>query len=87
MDELKADKNRVGRIVKEAIANSLDLDLRKIKDDSVLKDDLGMDSFGAVELVYELKDKFNIEIPQEDFLKIKTVNDIVDYIATHLTRS
>jgi acyl carrier protein len=42
-----------------------------------------MDSFSAVELIFEVKEKFGIDIPQEDFSKIKKVKDIIKYISNH----
>lgn len=67
--------------VKEALALRLNTEIERIKLETRLVEDLGMDSFGAVEVVFELKDRFGIEIPQEDLVKIKEVKDIVEYIA------
>ena len=78
------DKKKLEKTIKEIIADRLDLDIKKIENNAILTKDLGMDSFGAVELTYELKDKFGIEIPQEDFAKIKKVEDIVEYISNHM---
>lgn len=78
------DKKNIEKIVKKAIADKLDVDVKRVKNSSALTEDLGMDSFGAVELTFELKDKLGIEIPQEEFFKIKKVNDIVNYISNNL---
>ena len=43
-------------------------------------DDLGADSLDVVEIVMALEEEFEIEIPDEDAEKIKTVQQIVDYI-------
>jgi len=43
-------------------------------------DDLGADSLDTVELVMAFEEAFDIEIPDEDAEKIRTVNDAVDYI-------
>ena len=66
--------------VKEILADILDIDLGNIKIESDLVKDLEMDSFKAVELTFEIKDKFGIEIPEEDYKKIRKVKDIVEYI-------
>ncbi len=76
----KDDQEKAERVVKDILADKLSKDIKDIKIESILKDDLGMDSFRAVELIFELKDKFGTEIPQEDFSKIKTVKDIIEYI-------
>jgi acyl carrier protein len=39
--------------------------------------DLGIDSLGAITILYELEDQFDIEIPNEVFDSLETVNDIV----------
>lgn len=43
-------------------------------------DDLKADSLDVVELVMEFEDEFEITIPDEDYEKIKTVGDAIDYI-------
>ncbi|NQW44675.1 MAG: acyl carrier protein [Deltaproteobacteria bacterium] len=45
-------------------------------------DDLGADSLDIVELVMTMEEEFDLEIPDEDAEKIKTVNDVVSYIKT-----
>ena len=46
-------------------------------------DDLGADSLDTVELVMAFEEAFDIEIPDEDAEKIRTVQDAVDYISKH----
>ena len=44
------------------------------------QEDLGADSLDVVELVMQFEEAFDIEIPDEDAEKIKTVKDAIDYI-------
>ena len=83
---MKTGKRNLEKMVKEIISDKLDVNPKKVKAGSVLIGGLGMDSFGAVELIFELKDKFGIEIPEEDFRKIKTVNDVIEYISNKLSK-
>ena len=46
-------------------------------------DDLGADSLDTVELVMAFEEAFEIEIPDEDAEKIRTVQDAVSYIDQH----
>jgi acyl carrier protein len=46
-------------------------------------DDLGADSLDTVELVMAFEEAFEIEIPDEDAEKIRTVKDAIDYINSH----
>ena len=75
------DKKEIEQKVKEILADKLDIDTKKITLDSHLVNDLGMDSFGSVELIYELEENFKVEINEDEMMKIKTVNGIVNYIS------
>ena len=48
-----------------------------------LQEDLGADSLDVVELVMQFEEAFDIQIPDEDAEKIKTVKDATDYIEAH----
>jgi len=75
------NKKEIEKKVKQALAIRLNTNIKKIKLNSYLVEDLNMDSFGSVELAFELKDKFGIEISDEDLKKIKQVKDIVKYVS------
>ena len=66
----------VTRIIKE----QLDVEEADIKIESSFIDDLGADSLGLVELVLAFEESFDIDIPDEDTEKIRTVQDAVSYI-------
>ena len=78
------DKKEIEKKVKEILADRLEIDISKIKLDSDLVNDLAMDSFGAVEVMFELKEKFRIDISQSDFSKIEKVKDIVTHLEKRL---
>jgi len=69
--------------VKEIISNILGVDSEDITMESSFQDDLGADSLDVVELIMDLQEEFNIEIPDEEAEKIQTVGDVVDYIKEH----
>ena len=66
--------------VKRIITEQLDVDEGDIKAESTFIDDLGADSLGLVELVLAFEEAFEIDIPDEDTEKIRTVQDAIDYI-------
>ena len=66
--------------VKRIITEQLDVDEADIKNESTFIDDLGADSLGLVELVLAFEEAFEIDIPDEDTEKIRTVQDAIDYI-------
>jgi len=69
--------------VKRIIKEQLDVNEADIKPDSTFIDDLGADSLGLVELVLAFEEAFEIDIPDEDTEKIRTVQDAISYIETH----
>lgn len=69
--------NKVSSIISE----QLGVDKDKVKIDSDLTEELGMDSLDSVELVMALEEAYGIEIPDEDAEKIRKVSDILDYLA------
>ena len=70
--------------VKEIISQQLDVDLAEVKEAASFIDDLGADSLAIVELVLAFEEQFEIDIPDEDTEKIRSVQDAVDYIEKHL---
>ena len=72
--------------VKRIIKEQLDVDEKDIKPESSFIDDLGADSLGLVELVLAFEEAFEIDIPDEDTEKIRTVKDAIDYIENHIKK-
>ncbi len=66
--------------VKAIIKEQLDVEEADIKAESSFIDDLGADSLGLVELVLAFEEAFEIDIPDEETEKIRSVQDAVDYI-------
>jgi len=69
--------------VREIVAEQLERDVNEVTNAASLIDDLGADSLDVVELVMKMEEEFGIEIPDEEAEKIKTVNDVIQYIKTH----
>lgn len=66
--------------VKEIICQQLDVDKANITEESAFIEDLGADSLAIVELVLAFEEQFELDIPDEDTEKIRTVGDAVNYI-------
>ena len=66
--------------VRDIIAKQLDLDADIITMESKLVEDLKADSLDVVELIMDLEQQFDIEIPDEELPKVRTVGDIVEYL-------
>lgn len=66
--------------VKKIIVEQLAVDAGEVTPQAQFVQDLGADSLDTVELVMALEEEFDIEIPDEDAEKIKTVGEAVSYI-------
>jgi len=69
--------------VKQIISEQLGVEEAEVTPSASFVDDLGADSLDTVELVMALEEHFDIEIPDEDAEKIRTVQDAIDYIGKH----
>jgi len=64
----------------EIVASQLGVDKEKVSRDSSFVNDLGADSLDMVELVMELEEEFDIDIPEDSADKIETVGQAIDYL-------
>ena len=66
--------------VKSIIVDQLGVGDADVSADARFVEDLGADSLDTVELVMKFEEDFELEIPDEDAEKIRTVRDAIDYI-------
>lgn len=66
--------------IKDAIIEKLGVEESKVTEGASFINDLGADSLDTVELIMELENRFNIQIPDEDQEKIQTVGDAINYV-------
>lgn len=69
--------------VKQIIVEQLGVEEAEVTLAASFVDDLGADSLDTVELVMAFEEAFEIEIPDEDAEKIRTVQDAITYIDQH----
>lgn len=60
---------------------ALDDDVTTIKDDVALRDQLELDSMDFLDIVMELKKRHKIEVPQEDYTRLASMQSCVEYLA------
>ena len=70
------DQNRIIKM----IADQLQIDEEQVKPDASFMDDLGADSLDTVELIMALEEEFDIEIPDSEAEKIRTVQQALNYL-------
>ena len=66
--------------IKSIVVDQLGVDEDQVTEDASFVDDLGADSLDTVELIMAFEEEFDIEIPDEDAQKIKTVKDVMEDI-------
>ena len=66
--------------IKKIIEEQLGVDSERVKIEASFIDDLGADSLDIVELVMAMEEEFDLEIPDEDAEKLRTVQDVHNYL-------
>lgn len=69
--------------LKELIAEQLGISVGDINDDSHFIEDLGGDSLDIVEIIMEVEEVYEIEVPEEDAVDLLTFSKLNDYIEAH----
>ena len=70
--------------VNSVLAEEFEVEESVITPDAIVKDALALDSLSLVDRVALIQYTYKIKIPAEDLPKIKTFNDLYDYIESHL---
>ena len=65
--------------IRDLLAEQLDIPADSITPESDIIDDLEADSLTVLDMVMTLEDEFDIEIPDEDVEKLRTVGSVVSY--------
>lgn len=66
--------------IREIVVEQLGVDADQVVPEASFVDDLGADSLDTVELIMAFEEEFDVEIPDTDAERIKTVQDVIDYI-------
>lgn len=68
--------------VRNMIAEQLKVDPATITPESRLMEDLKADSANIMVMIMDMEDKFGITVEDDQIMKLKTVGDVVSYIAS-----
>jgi acyl carrier protein len=66
--------------IRDIVVEELGVSGEKVTEEARFIEDLGADSIGVMELVMKMEEAFDIQIPDQDIEKIRTVRDAIDYI-------
>ncbi len=66
--------------VRTVIASSLGVELTEVVESTRLAEDLGVDSFGALELMFEIEEAFGLKVTNSEFESVRSVGDVVAHV-------
>lgn len=69
--------------LKTIVVDQLGVNEENVTMEATFVDDLAADSLDIVELIMNIEEKFDLEIPDNDTEKIVTIGDVVKYIEEH----
>ena len=75
------EKEEIFNKVVDVLVEQLGVEKENVKKESEIMTDLGADSLDVVDVVQVLEEEFNVKVPNTDIEKLKTVEDITNYIA------
>ena len=90
MEQGPLDRDEIFGIVRDRLADILEIEPSTISEGQALADDLDADSLALIELVEALEDELSertvgFRIEDEDLEDLKTVRDAVDYVYDRVT--
>jgi acyl carrier protein len=83
MEGVSVTREEVLTLVRDHLAEELEVDAAGIAEGSRFKEDLDADSLDLYELVMELEDTYGISVSEQQAAKITTVGDAVDFVLEH----
>ncbi len=66
------------------VADHLDTTVDRLRPDLLLSEDLGLDSLAAIELGMAIEDEFEISLPDDVVVDVRTVSELVSAVLTRL---
>lgn len=73
-------KEEVIKTVNEFLVEEIEIEENLLKDEAILKDDLGIDSLDFVDIVVIVEKKFGFKIKPEEMKEVRTLGQFYDYI-------
>jgi acyl carrier protein len=83
MEGVSMTREEVLTLVRDHLAEELEIDAAGISEESRFKEDLDADSLDLYELVMELEDTYGISVSEQQAAKIATVGDAVEFVLEH----
>lgn len=78
------DRSELLQALRDIVSRSVSNEINDIDESKNLRDDLGLDSIDLVSIVIEIQSTFDVELKNEELVKLVTVKDLLDLIAAKL---
>ena len=88
MNKKKSEKSNNAEIreeLKDKIADIANLRDKEVNDDTLIRDELGIDSIMAMEILANIEKFYNIDIEEQKALQLNTVGKFLNYIESKVT--
>jgi acyl carrier protein len=82
-----AGESDIALRIRTALGNYLKRDPASLEPRHALREDLGLDSMATIELLYQIEEAFDFQIPDQDLQKLITVADVIGYVEGRLRPS
>jgi len=79
-----APESAVAARIREGIAEHLKRDVSTIRLQDDLRNDLGLDSLGMIELLFKIEETFDLDIPNADLSEMNTIGDVIAHVEKRL---
>ena len=83
IDHREMNRDQVLTLVREHLAEELEVDIGRIGETTRFREDLDADSLDLYELVMELEDNYGVSVSEEQATRIETVGDAVGFVVEH----
>jgi acyl carrier protein len=77
-------REEIQTILKDIFKQTLNIEPERLKPETALRDELALDSLDMIEVVYEIEERFDVQIPEEKVREITTLDQIVDGLSEAL---
>jgi acyl carrier protein len=85
MAKVQITAEEIRREVKRLVAEVTERTPEEVSDTALFIEELGIDSLMAIEILVAVDKKYKIHIPEEEFARIKNVQDAVDVVQRYVT--
>lgn len=78
--------SKIKKDIKKLVAEIARMDVKKIKDSASIRDDLGVDSLAAMEILAAIEKRLGIVIDEAKAFDVVTVGDLIDLVELYLKK-